>query len=339
MKIQMFACAGLMLALTQTLGCQRTAKLSATASAPAGTTSPAVAPDPCVVALAPAAGETARDAAIARAQLDAGSPARDRAALERLGYLYVARARLSNDPGDYTARREDRRVPRVGTRTMPPRSLLRGHVLHQLHRFSEAEQIARAAGREARVRARLRPAGRRADGAGPADGGRRRVSEDDRSEAVLSVLHPRRAPALDEGRPRWRDCAMRLAIEAASPRDPESSPGHGRASPLYELQAGRLADARARGRHRAAAISRTMRRPSGARAACCSRMKQPPTRIAALQPRGAAQSASRVPMGARRRPARCRDSTTKRTAVERELTTRGAASRSAHGRAVSRDAP
>ena len=102
MKVRMFVCAGLMLALTQALGCQRTATPSATASKPGGTTSPTVAPDPCVVALAPAAGDQAKDAAISRAQLDAASPAHDRAALERLGYLYIARARLSNNPGDYT---------------------------------------------------------------------------------------------------------------------------------------------------------------------------------------------------------------------------------------------
>jgi hypothetical protein len=85
MTVQMFVCAGLMLALTQALGCQRTATPPATASTPAGTTSPTVDPDPCVVALAPAAGDAATDAAISRAQLDAGSPAHDRAALERHG--------------------------------------------------------------------------------------------------------------------------------------------------------------------------------------------------------------------------------------------------------------
>ncbi len=102
MKVQMFVCAGLMLALTQALGCQRTATRSATASQHAATISRSVAPNPCIAALAPAAGDKTRDAAISRAQLDARSPAHDRAALERLGYLYVARARVSNDPGDYT---------------------------------------------------------------------------------------------------------------------------------------------------------------------------------------------------------------------------------------------
>ena len=135
MKVQMCVCAGLMLALTQALGCQRIATPSATASQPAGTTSPSIAPDPCVVALVPEAGDAARDAAISRAQLDAGSPAHDRAALERLGYLYVARARVSNNPGDYTLAEKAAACLEARSPDEAAALLLRGHVLHQLHRF------------------------------------------------------------------------------------------------------------------------------------------------------------------------------------------------------------
>ena len=89
-------------------------------------------------------GDAARDAAISRAQLDAGSPAHDRAALERLGYLYVARARVSNNPGDYTLAEKAAACLEARYPDEAAALLLRGHVLHQLHRFSEAEQLARA---------------------------------------------------------------------------------------------------------------------------------------------------------------------------------------------------
>src|SRR4029077_10337831 len=62
---------------------------------------------------------------------------------EQLGYQFIARARIANDPGDYTL------AERVAT-CLEERHpgdlvalLLRGHALHQLHRFHEAEAIAR----------------------------------------------------------------------------------------------------------------------------------------------------------------------------------------------------
>ena len=70
-----------------------------------------------------------------------GAQARD--ALERLGYLYVARARVSNDAGDYTLADMTAACLTASYPGDTAALLLKGHVLHQLHRFREAEQVAR----------------------------------------------------------------------------------------------------------------------------------------------------------------------------------------------------
>src|SRR4029077_16672593 len=62
---------------------------------------------------------------------------------EQLGYQFIARARIANDPGDYTLAE---RVATCIDEQQPgdlAALLLRGHALHQLHRFHEAETIAR----------------------------------------------------------------------------------------------------------------------------------------------------------------------------------------------------
>ena len=89
-----------------------------------------------------------------------------------------------------------RAPPPVSMSSIPAISsalLLRGHALHQLHRFQEAEAIARTLVTKTRVRSRLRAARRCADGAGTSRRSRRRVPEDDRSQTLLSVVHARRA--------------------------------------------------------------------------------------------------------------------------------------------------
>ena len=223
MKVQMFACAGLLLALTQALGCQRTATPPATASGPAGTTAPSIAPDPCVVALAPAVGDAASDTAISRAQLDAGSPAHDRAALERLGYLYIARARVSNDPGDYTLAEKAAACLEARYPDEAAALLLRGHVLHQLHRFREAEQIARTlvARRTVVLDYGL---------LGDALMEQGRLTEAAAAYQKMLDLKPFYQSYTRAAHVRWLKgdlpgaiAAMRLAIGSASPRDPESS--------------------------------------------------------------------------------------------------------------------
>ena len=66
-----------------------------------------------------------------------------RDALEQLGYQFVARARAANDPGDYTLAERVATCLEEQQPGDPAALLLRGHALHQLHRFHEAEAIAR----------------------------------------------------------------------------------------------------------------------------------------------------------------------------------------------------
>jgi tetratricopeptide (TPR) repeat protein len=94
------------------------------------------------IVLAAQSGESALDQRIRKQQQRVASsrtPARD---LEPLGWTFVARARELNDPGSYqlalqTALAIEELAPgdRAGL-------LLRGHALHSLHRFREAEQVA-----------------------------------------------------------------------------------------------------------------------------------------------------------------------------------------------------
>lgn len=97
----------------------------------------------CQVALAPGSQDHDIDRTIRRLQDRASDPRYARATLEQLGYHFVARARAANDPGDYvlaekTAECLDRLHPGDAGAL-----LLRGHTLHQRHRFAEAEAVAR----------------------------------------------------------------------------------------------------------------------------------------------------------------------------------------------------
>jgi tetratricopeptide (TPR) repeat protein len=99
--------------------------------------------DPCAVALAGEDGATAEDGEIARLREEARTAADAVPALERLGWTYVEKARLSYDQGFYRLAEQaalcmDEKRP--GT---PEALLLRGHVYHNLHRFKEGEAVAR----------------------------------------------------------------------------------------------------------------------------------------------------------------------------------------------------
>ena len=243
MTRQMLVVAGLMLTVGANLGCQQPAKASGPASPAVARSSPPPAIDACAAALAPAAGQSERDRAIARAQQDAGTPAHAHGALERLGYLYVARARVSNDPGDYTLAEKaagclESRYPNEAAAL-----LLRGHVLHQLHRFREAEQIARTL---VARRTLVLDYGLLGDAL---------MEQGQLAEAATAYqkmldLKPFYQSYTRAAHVRWLKgdlqgamAAMRLAIGSASPRDPESSAWAWTRLAAYELQAGRLREA------------------------------------------------------------------------------------------------
>jgi len=100
-------------------------------------------PDPLAIALAPHVGESPLDERIRRSQEQVRAAKTTPANLEQLGWLFVAKARASFDPGFYTLAEQcalalDARQPGCAESL-----LLRGHTLQSQHRFSEAEALAR----------------------------------------------------------------------------------------------------------------------------------------------------------------------------------------------------
>ena len=119
----------------------------ATVSAPAqGASLPTVAP-PCALALAASAGNSALDKEIAHWQDKSRSARREvsNLSLEQLGWKYIEKARTNYDPGAYKlAEACAICLQSNNSQTLPESMLLQGHALHQMHKFKEAEPIARA---------------------------------------------------------------------------------------------------------------------------------------------------------------------------------------------------
>ncbi|MGQ0657771.1 MAG: tetratricopeptide repeat protein [Chromatiales bacterium] len=95
------------------------------------------------MALAPHSGADRADREIDRWQGEAGRAADSVAPLERLGWAYVAKARTSYDLGFYKLAEQTALCLDAKQPQSPEALLLRGHVLHNLHRFMEAETLAR----------------------------------------------------------------------------------------------------------------------------------------------------------------------------------------------------
>src|SRR5215470_15454477 len=118
---------------------------------------------PCEIALAAHSGDAKLDREIARLQQEIRSnakPFQTTAMIEKLGWSFVEKARESFDPGFYKLAEQcalclesklgesqqggqpaDR--PLSTPQSIRSAALLRGHALHNLHRFGEAEKIAR----------------------------------------------------------------------------------------------------------------------------------------------------------------------------------------------------
>lgn len=104
--------------------------------------------DSCSIALAeqlPDEGQTPdqEDIAIDRHQSAVKAAPHRIGHLESLGWSFVAKARKSRDPGYYTLALETGRCIDSRFTNSNESLLLRGHALHNLHRFTEAEDISR----------------------------------------------------------------------------------------------------------------------------------------------------------------------------------------------------
>jgi tetratricopeptide (TPR) repeat protein len=99
--------------------------------------------DPCSLALTPHTGDSKEDREIARLQQSIPS-ARDAVpSLERLGWMFVGKARSSFDPGYYKLAEQCALCIESKRPDSAEALLLRGHILQNLHRFKEAEPLAR----------------------------------------------------------------------------------------------------------------------------------------------------------------------------------------------------
>lgn len=98
--------------------------------------------DPCNIVLTPL-DLTQQDDVITRLQQSVLRNPQSLPRLEKLGWAYVAKARSKFDPGYYRLADQVARCIEKKHPASPEALLLQGHVLHNIHRFSEAEAIAR----------------------------------------------------------------------------------------------------------------------------------------------------------------------------------------------------
>jgi len=183
------------------------------------------------------------DADITKLQRDLREQRAPARAAEQLGYRFVSAARLTNDAGFYKIAEEAAACLESIDPGDAAALLLRGHVLHQMHRFAEAEAIARrlVATREfvldyGLLGDVLMEQGRLIDAAA--------------AYQKMIDLKPFYQSYTRAAHLRWLkgDLAgaialMETAVKAASPRDPESIAWAYTRLASYELQRGRLPDA------------------------------------------------------------------------------------------------
>jgi tetratricopeptide (TPR) repeat protein len=192
------------------------------------------------VTIAAGAGD---DADIAKLQADLRDGRIPARAAEQLGYRFVSKARLSNDPGFYTVGEQAAACVESIAPDDPAALLLHGHVLHQMHRFGEAETIAR---RLVSMREFVLDFGLLGDVLMEQG----RLAEAAEAYQKMIDLKPFYQSYTRAAHLRWLkgdlDGAIRMmnaAVKAASPRDRESVAWAYARLAMYELQRGRLADA------------------------------------------------------------------------------------------------
>ena len=99
--------------------------------------------DPLRIVLTRLAGDAPLDRQIGELQTKVEAGTNRNALLERLGWAFVAKARLSSDPGFYTLAEQAAKVITRDVPDDPAALLLLGHIRDAQHRFAEAEAIAR----------------------------------------------------------------------------------------------------------------------------------------------------------------------------------------------------
>lgn len=141
------ALTALIVLLLSAAGCSRAPLSGPSSRSPRAAETELLAPskriDPLALVLAPHTGNGRVDSEIRRAQQQVRARTNSNPAVERLGWLFVAKARESFDPGFYKLAEACAGVLEARTAGCPEALLLRGHVLQNLHRFKETEPLAR----------------------------------------------------------------------------------------------------------------------------------------------------------------------------------------------------
>ena len=228
-------------------GCSRAPRSSASSpSQSAGETKLLDAPkniEPLALVLAPHTGAGRLDSDIRRFQEQVRAGNNLNPALERLGWLFVAKARESFDPGYYKLAEACAQALEARAAGCSEALLLRGHVLQNLHRFKEVEPLAREL---------VARRGLSFDYALLGDALMERGQLDEAVAAYQSMVDLR--PDLHSysrgAHIRWLKGdltgaleLMQLAASASSPLDPESAAWVHTRMAFYRLQAGTLSEA------------------------------------------------------------------------------------------------
>jgi tetratricopeptide (TPR) repeat protein len=187
--------------------------------------------------------DSGNDSDIAKLQQDLRDKRGAARAAEHLGYRFITRARLSNDAGYYKVAEQAAVCLESIAPGEPAALLLRGHVLHQMHRFREAEGIARqlTASREFVLDFGL---------LGDVLMEQGRIAEAAEAYQKMIDLKPFYQSYTRAAHLRWLKGdlggavgLMHQAVRAASPRDRESIAWAYSRLATYELQRGNLGDA------------------------------------------------------------------------------------------------
>lgn len=200
-------------------------------------------PDPLAIALAPQEGNQKTDDEIRRFQNQVRQAKNPNLALEQLGWAFVSKARESFDPGYYKLAEQCALAIEKNDPQSEAAMLLRGHVLDSLHRFREAEDLARQL------------VARRGRGFDYGLLGDALMEQGRLTDAVAAYqqmmdLHPDIHAYARAAHVRWLKGdldgaieAMNLAASAATPHDAESAAWVNTRLANYKFQAGRTEDA------------------------------------------------------------------------------------------------
>ena len=195
-------------------------------------------PTPCRLILTPLSGDKPIDREIALQQTLVVRNSSSTVALERLGWMFVKKARVSFDAGFYKLAEQCAACLEARGATGPDALLLRAHALQSLHHFGEAEPVARKL-----VSLRERPFDYGVLGDILIDQGKVREAVDAYQKMV--DLRPDLQSYARAAHVRWLTgdldgaiALMKLATAASSPNDPDASAWAFTRLALYQLQRG-----------------------------------------------------------------------------------------------------